>query len=117
MPTVNLTIDNFSYIVSSNCYVIIDFWAEWCGPCKRFSPIFEEASAKYPNVVFAKVDIENEKELADYFEIKSIPMVVGLSSKYIAYQKPGIMNLLQLGQVVDLLKKFEIPEDSEDSEE
>ena len=73
----------------NNDMVIIDFWAEWCGPCKMFGPIFEEASNRHPDVVFAKVDTEQEQELAAYFQVRSIPMVVAFREQIGIFQQPG----------------------------
>ena len=76
MATVQLTKDNIDEIIGSNDIVFIDFWAEWCGPCRMFGPIFEEASNLHEDIVFAKVDTEAERELAGAFQICSIPMLM-----------------------------------------
>ena len=73
MATVELTKDNINSIINDNAIVIVDFWASWCGPCKRFAPVFEAASEKHPDIVFAKVNTEEQQEIAGYFQIRAIP--------------------------------------------
>lgn len=89
MATVPLTKDNFDEVVNNNDVVIIDFWAEWCGPCKTFAPVFEAVSEKYPDVVFGKVDTEDQAELASQFGIRSIPTLMVVREKIILYSKAG----------------------------
>ena len=76
MAYVELTKENFEEIITGNDTVIIDFWAEWCGPCKAFGPVFEKVSDDYPDVVFAKVNTELEQEIAGWFQIMSIPTLM-----------------------------------------
>ncbi|MDX1795644.1 MAG: thioredoxin family protein, partial [Hydrogenovibrio sp.] len=73
MSTINLTAEQFEETITNNEIVIFDFWAEWCGPCKQFSPIFEAVSEKHPDIVFAKVNVEEQQELAGMFQVRSIP--------------------------------------------
>src|SRR5215204_3712060 len=75
MATVELTKDNFEDVVTGNDIVVVDFWAPWCGPCKGFAPVFEAASEKHPDVVFAKVNTDEQQELAGHFAIRSIPTI------------------------------------------
>lgn len=91
MATVNLTKDTFEDVVTSNETVIVDFWAEWCGPCRSFAPTFEAASEKYPDIVFAKVDTESEQELAGNFGIRSIPTLMVFRDQIILYNEAGAL--------------------------
>ncbi|MFT5683018.1 MAG: thioredoxin 1 [Myxococcota bacterium] len=91
MATVTLTKDNISSVINDNAIVIIDFWAEWCGPCKRFAPVFEEISEKYPDIVFAKVDTQAEPEVAGYFQIRAIPTLAVFRDQVGIYQNSGAM--------------------------
>ena len=78
MATVTLTQENFEQTVSSNDIVLVDFWATWCGPCRQFGPVFEEASEKHPDVVFGKIDTDDQQQLAMAAQITSIPTVMAL---------------------------------------
>ena len=76
MATVDLTKDTFEKTILDNNTVLVDFWAEWCGPCRMFAPVYEKVSEDHPDIVFAKVDTEAERELAGYFQIRSIPTLM-----------------------------------------
>jgi thioredoxin len=101
MTTINLTKDNFDQTVADNPMVIVDFWAPWCAPCRFFSPVYEEASGQYPGVVFAKVNTEEEQELAGMFGIRSIPTLMILREKVILYSEPGALPAAQLKGLID----------------
>jgi thioredoxin 1 len=100
--TVNMTQKNFEGTIQDNDTVIIDFWAEWCGPCRNFGPVFEKAAQAHSDVVFAKVDTEEEKELAAMFNIRSIPSVAVFREGVLLYLQPGALPEEALG---DLVKK------------
>lgn len=108
MATINLTKENLESTIMNNDMVIIDFWAEWCGPCKMFGPIFEEASNRHPNVVFAKVDTEQEQELAAYFQVRSIPMVVAFREQIGIFQQPGLLQGPQLDEILGKIKALDM---------
>ncbi|MBW3667265.1 MAG: thioredoxin [Actinobacteria bacterium] len=91
MATVALTKDTFDETVRDNETVIVDFWAEWCGPCRMFAPIFEEASEKYDDIVFAKVDTDAEQELATQFGIRSIPTLMVFRDQIVLFAQPGAL--------------------------
>ena len=91
MATVALTKDNFAETVNGNGMVLVDFWAEWCGPCRSFAPVFEEASERYPDAVFAKVDTEDQPELAGAFNVMSIPTLMIFRDQILLYAQPGAL--------------------------
>jgi thioredoxin 1 len=91
MSVVNLTKDNFQEVVAKNDFVVVDFWAPWCGPCRSFAPVFHETSEKHPDVVFAKVNTEDEAELAATFRIRSIPTLMIFREQVIVYAQPGAL--------------------------
>ena len=91
MATTELTKANFQDVVGNNDFVIIDFWAPWCGPCRNFAPIYEAASEKNPDIVFGKVNTEDEQELAAYFQIRSIPTLMIFREKVIIFSQPGML--------------------------
>jgi thioredoxin len=108
MTTVNLTKDNFDKTVSDNPMVIVDFWAPWCAPCRFFSPVFEEASSQHPDVVFAKVNTEEEPDLAGSFGIRSIPTLMILREKIILYSEAGALQQAQLQALIDQAKALDM---------
>jgi thioredoxin 1 len=104
MATINLTKDTFEETILNNDVVLVDFWADWCGPCKMFAPTYEAVSEKYPDVVFAKVDTEAEQELAGYFQIRSIPTLMAFKEKIGVFSQPGA---LPEDVLVDLIGQIE----------
>jgi thioredoxin 1 len=91
MATVELTAENFADVIGSSEIVLVDFWAEWCGPCRRFGPIFEAASERHADVVFGKVDTEAQQELAGAFQIQSIPTLMAFRDQVILFSQPGAL--------------------------
>ena len=91
MAIVELTKENFEQAVTDNAFVIVDFWAPWCGPCRSFAPVFEKVSEDHPDVVFAKVNTEEEREIAMHFQIRSIPTLMIFRDKIIIFSEAGAL--------------------------
>ena len=92
MAPIDLKIDNFVETVQDSEIVLVDFWAAWCGPCQRFAPIFEAASERHPNVTFAKVDTEDQQDLAGGLDIQAIPTLMAFKQGQLVYREAGLMN-------------------------
>ena len=108
MATRALTKENFEEVVNGNDMVIVDFWAPWCGPCKGFAPVFEAASEKHPDVVFAKVNTDDEQELAASFNIRSIPTLMLFREKVILFSQAGALPGSALEQVLTKGKELDM---------
>jgi thioredoxin 1 len=91
MALVNLTADAFDEFIAQHDMIIFDFWAEWCGPCKQFGPVFEAASEQHPNIMFAKVNVEEQPDLANMFQVRSIPTIAFMREKVVVYANPGAL--------------------------
>jgi thioredoxin 1 len=100
MATVDLSKDNFEQVVTGNDLVIVDFWAPWCAPCRAFAPTFEQASELHADVVFAKVNTEQEQEVAGAFNIRSIPTLMVFRENVILYAEAGSLPAPALEQVI-----------------
>ena len=100
MAYVELTKENFEEVITNNDTVVVDYWADWCGPCKSFGPIFEKVSEDFPDAVFAKVDTQNEQEIASWFQIRSIPTLMIFREKVIVFSQPGALPEGALREVV-----------------
>lgn len=91
VATIALTKETFEQTIVDNDMVLVDFWAEWCGPCRSFAPVYEKVSDQHPDAVFAKVDTEAEPELAQYFDIRSIPTLMVFRDQIGIYSQPGAL--------------------------
>jgi len=101
VAVVELNKDNFEQTVTDSEFVIVDFWAPWCGPCRSFAPVFEKISEEYDNIVFAKVNTEDEQEIAMHFQIRSIPTLMMFRDKIIIFSQPGAMPEGAFKELVD----------------
>jgi len=108
MATVEITKDNFEETVTSNNMVIIDFWAAWCGPCRGFAPVFEAASEKHTDVVFGKVNADEQQELAAAFSIRSIPYVMLLRENVILFAQAGSLPGEALESVIEQARSLDM---------
>ena len=110
MATLDITGEQFASTIEGNDIVLVDFWAEWCGPCKQFGPTYKSVSEKHPDVLFTKVDTEAEQQLAAEAGITSIPTLMAFREKVLVFSQPGALNAQQLEQVVDAVKALDMDE-------
>lgn len=110
MALVNLTKDNFDEMVSGSEIAVLDFWAPWCGPCKQFAPIFEKVSQEYPDILFGKINTEEEQELAGHFQIQSIPTVMVLRDNIVLFSQPGLIPEEGLKDILRQVKELDMDE-------
>ncbi len=108
MATIELTSANFSETVEKSDAILIDFWAEWCGPCKRFGPVFDAASEKHPGITFAKLDTENNQDIAAALEITSIPTLMVVKGGMLLYREAGALNAAQLEGLITEVEKVDL---------
>jgi thioredoxin 1 len=111
MSTVEITQENFQETYENNNIVILDFWADWCGPCKSFAPVYEKVSNQFPKIVFGKIDTEAQPELAAHFEIRSIPTIMVIREGIELFFQPGAINeelLVELAEKVSSLDMEEV---------
>ncbi|MHB8536180.1 MAG: thioredoxin [Sulfuricaulis sp.] len=110
MATLDVTQENFHQVVSGNKIVVVDFWAPWCGPCRSFAPAYEAASEKFPDVVFAKVNTEEQQALAAHFQIRSIPTLMIFREQIIVFAQPGALPAAALDQAIEKSKALDMDE-------
>lgn len=110
MATIEITQENLTQNVENSDILFLDFWADWCGPCKQFGPIFEAASEKHADITFGKVDTEDQRQLAAAAGITSIPTIMGFREGVLVFSQPGALNAQQFDQIIDAVKGLDMAE-------
>ena len=110
MATLDLTEPEFAEVIENNDIVILDFWAEWCGPCKAYGPVYERVSNEFEDVIFAKINTEEEPQLGRMFNIRSIPTTIAFKEQIGAFMQPGALPEDALRDLVVMLKDLDMDE-------
>lgn len=108
MAAIELTNENYQDTIDKNDIVLVDFWASWCGPCQSFGPVFEAAAENNPDMVFAKVNTEEESELAAHFQVRSIPMLAIFRKQILVFSQPGALPASALDQLIGQVRELDM---------
>lgn len=110
MAITEITQENFEQVVTDNDFIILDYWAPWCGPCRSFAPVFEKVAEDYPDILFAKINTEEQQEIAAHFQIRSIPTLMIMREQVILFNQPGALPEGSLREVLDKAKALDMAE-------
>ena len=108
MPTTQITKETFNDTINSNNIVLVDWWAEWCGPCRSFAPVFEEASGKHPDIIFGKIDTEAQPELSAMARITSIPTIMAFREGILIFSQAGALPARSLEELIGKVRELDM---------